>query len=155
MVAGHEALGLAVVDHAGSLVRARDAADVVLAADRAVEVAARDGAHVRADNGADLRERTGGIHRTADVQILHRTAGLDIAEQTHVRAVTGQRQAADRMPLAVERAAEGRDRDIVHLGEVDVRVQQDGLVAGIGIVLAGFAQLEQILRVADTDGRGV
>ena len=150
-----EALGLAVVDHARGFVRAGDAADVVLAADRAGEVAAGDGTHVGADDGADLRERAGGVHRAADIQILHGAAGLDVAEQAHVRAVAGERQAADGVALTVERAAERRDRGKFGVGEIDVVLQKNGLVAGVGVVLAGDAQLVQILRVADMDCRGV
>ena len=155
VVAGDEALRFAVIDHAGGFVRTGNAADVVLAADRPGEVAARDGAHVGADDGADLRERAGGVHRAADVEILHRAAGLDVAEQAHVRAVAGERQAADGVSLTVERAAEGRDRSEISLGEIDIVVQKDRLVTRVGVILAGDAQLFEIIRSADVDHRGV
>ena len=151
MVARNVALGLAVVDHAGGFVRARDAADVACAADRAGERAAGDRAHVGADDRADLTHRACGIDVARHLQVLDRAALLHIAEQTHMRAVAVQRQAADRVTLPVKRAAEGRDRHIVRPGQVDVAIQNNRLFSGIRIIFTGLAQFEQILDRRDVD----
>ena len=155
MVALDKAFGLAVIDHAAAFVRARDAADVVLAGDRAVERAAGDRAVVRADDGADLVEGAGGVDVAGGLQVTDGADRLHIAEQAHMGRVARELQPADRMALPLERAAEGRDRHKVRPAQVHIVVQIDRLALRVRVELAAFAQLHEIIRRVDMDLLGV
>ena len=155
MVALDKAFGLAVIDHAAAFVRARDAADVVLAGNRAVERAAGDRAVVRADDGADLVEGAGGVDVAGDLQVTDGADRLHIAEQAHMGRVARELQPADRVALPLERAAEGRDRHKVRPAQVHIVVQIDRLALRVRVELAAFAQLHEIVRRVDVDLRGV
>ena len=146
------ALGFAVINHAGGLICAGDAADVIRAADRAGEVAAADRAHVGADNRADLTHRAGSVNVAGHGEILDRTALLHIAEEAHMRRVAFERKAADGVTLPVKHAAKGRHRCKHNTVQIQIRLKNDGLVSGISIEFAVIAELLKVFHRSDADG---
>ena len=119
--------GVGVVDGAGSLVAANDAAHFFLTHHRAREGAADEDAVVAANDAARHLLGIGGFHHALDGQVLHRAAFLDDAEKARRGVSARDLHAGNGVVVAQKGAAEGRDGRPLPF-QLQIFLQHDGLI---------------------------
>ena len=143
--AGHalaedRARGVARAHDARGEVAARDAADAAFAGNTSVECAAFDRAVVFTHDAADIFAVAGRGDRALNIQVFDDGALLQHAEKTGGGDALRDGKAADGVAVAVERAAERRDGELVIVGQLDIVVEHNGFTARPGVERAGMRE---------------
>ena len=149
--AGDDCAGIGVVDGAGGLVAACNAAHFLLAHHRAREGAADEDAVVAAHDAARHPLGVGRLHQTLDGQVPHRAALLHDAEKARRSVSPGDLHAGDGVAVAQKGTAERGDGGPLPF-QLQVFLQHHGLVFGPGIVAALFCKRFQIGNAVDGYG---
>ena len=147
------ARGLARADDARGGVVPRDAADIALAGNRAVEAAIFDRAVVFTRDAAEVLAVARRGESALDMQIFHAAALLHHAEKTCRGNAFFHIKAADGVAAAVKRAAEGGNGQRVGAFKQKVVVEHDLLAARVGVERAGAREGLEILLGLDVDAR--
>ena len=143
--------GVGVVDGAGRLVAAHDAAHFFLTHHRAREGAADEDAVVAAHDTARHLLGVGGFHHALDGQVLHRAAFLDDAEKARRGVCARDLHAGNGVAVAQKGAAEGRDGRPLPF-QFQVFLQHDGLIFRPCVVAALFCKRFQVGNAVDGYG---
>ena len=143
--AGHalaedRARGVARAHDARGEVAARDAADAAFAGNTSVECAAFDRAVVFTHDAADIFAVAGRGDRALNIQVFDDGVLLQHAEKTGGGDALRDGKAADGVAVAVERAAERRDGELVIVGQLDIVVKHNGFTARPGVERAGMRE---------------
>ena len=143
--AGHalaedRARGVARAHDARGEVAARDAADAAFAGNASVECAAFDRAVVFTHDAADIFAVARRGDRALNIQVFDDGVLLQHAEKTGGGDALRDGKAADGVAVAVERAAERRDGELVIVGQLDIVVKHNGFTARPGIERAGMRE---------------
>ena len=143
--AGHalaedRARGVARAHDARGEVAAHDAADAAFAGNTSVECAAFDRAVVFTHDAADIFAVAGRGDRALNIQVFDDGVLLQHAEKTGGGDALRDGKAADGVAVAVERAAERRDGELVIVGQRDIVVKHNGFTARPGVERAGMRE---------------
>ena len=155
-IATREHLSAAAADHAANIVadvlitdggvvcarrdRAGGAADAAFAGNTSVECAALDRAVVFTHDAADIFAVAGRGDRALSIQVFDDGVLLQHAEKTGGGDALRDGKAADGVAVAVERAAERRNRELVIVGQRDIVVKHNGFTARPGVERAGMRE---------------
>ena len=140
------ALHGALFHSAADLVQAHNAANLADAADSTEKADVFNGSGVDACKAAHLGGAAGRGHPADDLQIFDRGSLLDVAEQALGRAVLVHDQAVELVVLPVKDTAEGGDLEILHVLQVNIRIQDHLQIFAGAVQAAELCKLFQVLR---------
>ena len=146
--AGDDRAGIGVVDGAGGLVAACNAARFLLAHHCAREGAADEDAVVAAHDAACHTLGVGRLHQALNGQVPHRAALLHDAEKARRSVGPGDLHAGDGVAVAQKGTAERGDGRPLPF-QLQVFLQHNGLVFGPSVVAALFCKRFQIGNAVD------
>ena len=140
------ALHGALFHSAADLVQAHNAANLADAADSTEKADVFNGSGVDACKTAHLGGASGRGHPADDLQIFDRGSLLDVAEQAPGRAVLIHDQAVKLVVLPVKDTAKGGDLEILHVLQVNIRIQDHLQIFAGAVQTAELCKLFQVLR---------